>query len=70
MRKQALIDQFGKLPPGMSDADIRVILDFLYGAFDKRTAKQVEIFHPYAEGEDVPRLTISDFCRWLQEFAV
>jgi len=69
VRKQGLVERFGKLPPGMSEADVQVILEFLYGAFDKRSAKQVEIFHPYAEDGAASLLTISDFCRWLREAA-
>lgn len=69
MKKQTLVERFGRLPPGMSEADVQSILEFLYGAFDKRTAKQVEIFHPYAEGSEAPLLTIADFCRWLREAA-
>jgi len=56
----------------MSKADVEVVLQFLYGAFDQRTAKQVRIVHPYLEtGEDnvPPELTVFEFCRWLQAAA-
>ncbi len=70
-RKQSLVDRLGKLPAGMSKADAEAILQFLYGAFDKRTAKQVQIVHPYSEVEDgVPVITVFDFCRWLQTVAL
>ena len=63
---KALQSRFGQsLPAGMSKADSEAVLEFLYGAFDKRTSKQVYIMHPYSE-EDTPQVTISDFCRWLQ----
>ncbi len=71
-RKQSLVERFGKLPAGMSKADVEVVLQFLYGAFDQRTAKQVRIVHPYLEtGEDnvPPELTVFEFCRWLQAAA-
>lgn len=71
-RKQTLTDRFGKLPAGMSKADVEVVMQFLYGAFDRRAAKQVRIMHPYLEtGEDdAPlELTVFDFCRWLREAA-
>jgi hypothetical protein len=71
MRKKSLVDRFGTLPPGMSKADIDVLLQFLYGAFDKRTAKEIQISHPYAEedGGEVPQMTIAEFCTWLQSAA-
>jgi hypothetical protein len=69
VRTQELVKRFGRLPDGMSEADVEVILEFLYGAFDKRTAKQVEIFHPYVEDGEAPQLTVSDFCKWLREAA-
>ncbi|GCE17003.1 hypothetical protein KDK_08030 [Dictyobacter kobayashii] len=53
------------LPAGMSKADVEAVLQFLYGAFDKRSAKQVQISHPYIE-ENAPQVSVSDFCRWLQ----
>jgi len=71
-RKQSLVERFGKLPAGMSKADADVVLQFLYGAFDKRAAKQVRILHPYLEtNEDnaPPELTVLEFCRWLQAVA-
>lgn len=71
-KKQTLVERFGKLPADMSKADIEAVLQFLYGAFDRRTAKQVRILHPYLEtGEDesLPELTVFDFCRWLREAA-
>ncbi len=72
VRNRSLVEHYGKLPAGMSSADVQAVLDFLFGAFDKQTAKQIEIFHPYVEAEDeeVPRLTIAEFCRWLQVAAV
>jgi len=69
MRKKLLVERFGELPAGMSKADIEVVLEFLYGAFDKRTAKQVEIFHPYTDADEPPLLTIAEFCKWLSEVA-
>ena len=71
-RKQALVDRFGKLPAGMSKADVEAVMQFLYGAFDRRSAKQVRITHPYLEtDEDDPplELTVFEFCRWLREAA-
>ena len=72
-RKQSLVEQFGKLPAGMSKADVDVVLQFLYGAFDRRMAKQVRILHPYLEVDEStvspPELTIFDFCRWLEAAA-
>ena len=71
-RKQLLVERFGKLPAGMSKADVEVVLQFLYGAFDQRTAKQVRIVHPYLETDedDAPsELTVFEFCRWLQAVA-
>ena len=53
------------LPAGMSKADCEAILQFLYGAFDKRSSRQVHITHPYVE-EDALEVTVFDFCRWLQ----
>lgn len=72
MRKQSLVSRFGKLPAGMSKADAEAVLQFLYGAFDRRAAKQVRILHPYletSEDEIPPELTVFDFCRWLSEAA-
>jgi hypothetical protein len=69
-KKQTLVERFGTLPAGMSKADVEVVLQFLYGAFDRRTAKQVRILLPYLEtGEDesLPELIVFDFCRWLHE---
>jgi hypothetical protein len=70
VRKKSLVDRFGRLPAGMSDADIRAILEFLYGAFDKRAAKQVRILHPYWEeigNSDLPpEMTVLEFSNWLQ----
>ena len=71
-RKQLLVERFGKLPAGMSKADVEVVLQFLYGAFDQRTAKQVRIVHPYLETDEddtAPELTVFEFCRWLQAAA-
>ena len=71
-RKQPLVERFGKLPAGMSKADVEAILQFLYGAFDRRTAKQVRIVHPYLETDEddaPPELTVFEFCRWLHEAA-
>ena len=69
-RKQSLVERFGKLPAGMSQADADAILQFLYGAFDKRAAKQVWIVHPYQEtGDDdatPTELTVFEFCSWLR----
>jgi hypothetical protein len=73
MRKKSLVEQFGKLPEGMSKADVEAVLQFLYGAFDRRTAKQIRILHPYVEVEDSvvapPDLTVFEFCRWLEAVA-
>jgi hypothetical protein len=71
-RKQALVDRFGKLPAGMSKADVEAVMQFLYGAFDRRSAKQVRIMHPYLETDEddtPPELTVFEFCRWLREAA-
>ena len=71
-RKQSLVERFGKLPAGMSKADVEVVLQFLYGAFDRRAAKQVRIVHPYLETDEdnaSPELTVFEFCRWLQAVA-
>jgi hypothetical protein len=72
-RTQSLVEQFGKLPAGMSKADAQAVLDFLYGAFDRRTAKQVRIVHPYIDTDESavapPELTVFEFCRWLQAVA-
>ena len=72
-RAQSLVEQFGKLPAGMSKADAQAVLDFLYGAFDRRTAKQVRIVHPYIDTDESavapPELTVFEFCRWLQAVA-
>lgn len=63
---RALQSRLGdKLPAGMSKADVDAVLQFLYGAFDKRSSKQTFIFHPYAEGSDT-QVSIADFSRWLQ----
>lgn len=74
LRKKSLVDRFGKLPAGMSNADTNAVLQFLYGAFDRRMAKQVCILHPYWEeiggdGEP-PELTIDEFSQWLQTVGV
>jgi hypothetical protein len=56
----------------MSKAEVEVVSQFLYGAFDRRMAKQVRILHPYLENdvdESLPELTFFDFCRWLREAA-
>jgi hypothetical protein len=72
-RTQSLVEQFGKLPAGMSKADVQAVLDFLYGAFDQRTAKQIRIVHPYIDTDESavapPELTVFEFCRWLQAVA-
>ncbi len=72
-RKQSLVERFGKLPAGMSKADADAILQFLYGAFDRQTAKQVQILHPYLDTDDSaaspPELTVFEFCRWLEVVA-
>lgn len=72
-RKKSLVDRFGKLPAGMSKADVEVVLQFLYSAFDRRMARQVRILHPYldTDGDDVslPELTVFEFCRWLEAAA-
>ena len=70
-RKQSLVEHFGKLPAGMSKADAEAVLQFLYGAFDSKTAKSVKILHPYVEDADIPppELTVFEFCRWLQAAA-
>ncbi len=73
MGKRSLVDQFGKLPAGMSPADANAVLQFLYGAFDRRAAKQFMILHPYWEEADgqgePPELTIDEFSRWLKTVA-
>jgi hypothetical protein len=70
MRKKSLLDQYGPVPAGMSKADVSAVLDFLYGAFDRQTARRVTIIHPYAETDenaaDPPELTVFEFCRWLE----
>ncbi|MGI9057182.1 MAG: hypothetical protein ACR2H5_01235 [Ktedonobacteraceae bacterium] len=72
-RTKSLVERFGKLPAGMSKADAEAVLQFLYGAFDSRMAKQVRILHPYLEVGDgdtaPPELTVFEFCRWLQTAA-
>jgi hypothetical protein len=71
-RKKSLVERYGKLPAGMSKADAEAVLQFLYGAFDRRTARQVRILHPYLEdnGDMVPpELTVFEFCRWLEAVA-
>ena len=72
-RKQSLVERFGKLPAGMSKADTEAVLQFLYGAFDRQTAKRVHILHPYLEVDDStvspPELTVFEFCRWLEAVA-
>ena len=72
-RRKTLVERFGNLPAGMSKADAEAILQFLYGAFDRRMAKQVRIVHPYLEVEGdnavLPELTIFEFCRWLETVA-
>ena len=73
MRKKSLVEQYGKLPAGMSKADVEAVLQFLYGAFDRQAAKQVRILHPYTEVDDStaspPELTVFEFCRWLEAAA-
>ncbi len=68
-RKSTLVNRFGKLPAGMSKADVEAVLQFLYGAFDSKAAKQIRILHPYIDDADTssPELTVFEFCRWLQE---
>ena len=68
MARKSLVDRYGKLPAGMSNADVEAVLQFLYGAFDTKTAKQVRILHPYTDDGDTPQteMTIFEFCRWLQ----
>lgn len=70
MRKKSLVERYGKLPVGMSKADSEAVLQFLYAAFDRRTAKAVTILHPYLETDentaDAPELTVFEFCRWLE----
>lgn len=71
-RKQALVERFGSLPVGMSKADVEAVLQFLYGAFDKRAAKEVQIAHPYLEVDDATaplELSVYEFCRWLETVA-
>ncbi len=70
-RKTSLVERYGKLPAGMSKADVEAVLQFLYGAFDRKTARQVKIVHPYVEDADtsLPELTVFEFCRWLQSAA-
>ena len=67
--RKSLVERFGKLPAGMSHADAQVVLQFLYGAFDKRAAKQVRILHPYWDevGDDnaPPEMTVLEFSSWL-----
>ena len=73
MRKSSLVEQYGKLPEGMSKADVEVVLQFLYSAFDRQMAKQVRILHPYLEVDDStispPELSVFEFCRWLEAAA-
>lgn len=68
-RKKTLLDRFGKIPAGMSSADVQTVLHFLYGAFDKRAAKQVLILHPYwdeaEQGSTAPEMTVFEFSDWL-----
>jgi hypothetical protein len=70
-RTKSLVERFGSLPAGMTRADAEAVLQFLYGAFDKRAARQVKIVHPYLDtAEDAPpELTIVEFCRWLTAVA-
>ncbi len=70
-RTKSLVERFGGLPAGMSKADAEAVLQFLYGAFDRRTARQVKIAHPYLDtAEDTPpELTIVEFCCWLTAVA-
>jgi hypothetical protein len=70
-RKSSLVDRYGKLPAGMSKADVDAVLQFLYGAFDGKTAKQVKILYPHTEeGETLsPELSVFEFCRWLRAVA-
>ena len=73
MRKKSLVEQYGKLPAGMSKADVEAVLQFLYGAFDRQAAKRVRILHPYTEVDNStaspPELTVFEFCRWLEAAA-
>lgn len=71
MRKKSLMEAYGNMPEGMSRADAEAVLQFLYGAFDRQTARQVKIVHPYLEESDEnaavpPELTVLEFCRWLE----
>lgn len=67
--RKSLVERFGK-PAGVSVADAEVILQFLYGAFDKRAAKEVRILHPYWDevgGEgDPPEMTVAEVAQWLE----
>jgi hypothetical protein len=57
----------------MSKADADAVVQFLYGAFDRQTAKRVRILHPYLDTDDSlaspPELTVFEFCRWLEAVA-
>ena len=68
MARKSLVDRYGKLPAGMSKADAEAVLQFLYDAFDARTAKQVKILHPYTDDGNTPppEKSVFEFCRWLQ----
>jgi hypothetical protein len=70
MRKKSLVEQYGRLPEGMSQADVDAVLQFVYGAFDRRTARHTKILHPYVETDEsageLPELTVLEFCRWLE----
>lgn len=69
-RKKSFVERFGKVPAGVPVADVEVVLQFLYNAFDKRAAKQIHILHPYwdeAGGEgDPPEMTVEEVARWLE----
>jgi hypothetical protein len=73
MRTSSLMTKWGKLPEGMSKADAEAVLQFLYGAFDRQTAKHVEIVHPYIETDEdtsaQTNVTVYEFCRWLEAVA-
>jgi len=69
-RKKSLVVRFGGLPAGMPVDDAKAVLQFLYGAFDKQSARQTKMVHPYwAEGSGLdgpPEMSVAEMARWLE----
>ena len=55
----------GHVPDWLSLAEIRLVLEASYGAFDGDSAATVQVCQPWDQRRFPPRVTVTELCAWL-----